>query len=95
MHAYARGRLRRATARKSFGSACQRAGIKNFSARLPPHWATWHYAKNGDLLALQRLGGWKTLTMVTRYAHVNVGELAHTIDNLPWSETDVPIIVNC
>jgi hypothetical protein len=24
--------------------------------------------------------------MVTRYAHVNVGELAHTIDNLPWNE---------
>jgi len=24
--------------------------------------------------------------MVTRYAHVNVGELAHTINNLPWPE---------
>ena len=47
-------------------------------------WATWHYAKNRDLLALQKLGGWKTLSMVTRYAHVNVGELAHTINNLPW-----------
>ena len=42
--------------------------------------------QNRDLLALQRLGGWKTLAMVTRYAHANVGDLAHTIDNLPWSE---------
>jgi hypothetical protein len=48
---------------------------------------TWHYAVNRDLLALQRLGGWKTLAMVTRYAHVNTGELAHTIEKLPWAET--------
>ena len=24
--------------------------------------------------------------MVMRYAHINVGELAHTIDSLPWNE---------
>ena len=43
--------------------------------------------KNRDLLALYRsLGGWKTIAMVMRYAHVNVGELAHTIDNLPWAK---------
>jgi integrase len=73
--------------RKAFAGACKRAGIKNFSVHCCRHtWATWHYAKNRDLLALQRLGGWKTLAMVTRYAHVNVGELAHTIDNLPWNE---------
>jgi integrase len=74
--------------RKSFAGACHRAGIKNFTVHDCRHtWATWHYAKKRDLLALQKLGGWKTLAMVTRYAHVNVGELAHTIDNLPWSET--------
>jgi hypothetical protein len=26
--------------------------------------------------------------MVTRYAHVNVGELAHTIENLPWEAAE-------
>jgi integrase len=73
--------------KKAFAGACRRAGIKNFTPHDCRHtWATWHYAKNRDLLALQRLGGWKTLAMVTRYAHVNVGELAHTIDNLPWNE---------
>jgi hypothetical protein len=30
-----------------------------------------------------KLGGWKTVAMVMRYAHVNVGELKHTIDRLP------------
>ena len=73
--------------RKAFAAACRRAGIKNFTPHCCRHtWATWHYAKNHDLLALQRLGGWKSLAMVTRYAHVNVGELAQTIDNLPWPE---------
>jgi integrase len=73
--------------RKSFAGALRRSGIQDFTVHDCRHtWATWHYAKNRDLLALQRLGGWKTLAMVTRYAHVNVGELAHTIDNLPWSE---------
>jgi integrase len=40
-------------------------------------------AANRDLGALQRLGGWKTITMVMRYTHVNVEELQHTIDRLP------------
>jgi len=30
-----------------------------------------------------KLGGWKTVARVMRYAHVNVGELKHTIDRLP------------
>jgi integrase len=79
------GRIKRA-----FAGACKRAGIKNFTPHDCRHtWATWHYAKNRDLLALQKLGGWKTLAMVTRYAHVNVGELAHTIDNLPWEAAEI------
>ena len=59
-----------------------------FETDVTPHvcrhtWATWHYAANRDLGALQKLGGWKSVKMVLRYAHVNVGELAHTIDKLP------------
>lgn len=74
--------------RKAFSGACRRAGIKDFSAHDCRHtWATWHYAANRDLLGLQKLGGWKTLAMVQRYAHVNVGELVHAIDKLPWSES--------
>jgi hypothetical protein len=30
-----------------------------------------------------RLGGWKSVKMVMRYAHTNVEELSHTIDRLP------------
>jgi integrase len=68
----------------AFTGACRRAGIPDFHPHDCRHtWATWHYAANRDLGALMRLGGWKSEKMVLRYAHVNVGELAHTIEMLP------------
>jgi integrase len=70
--------------KKAFAGACKRAGIRNFSAHGCRHtWATWHYAKNRDVSALMRLGGWKTVSMVMRYVHANVDEHRHTIDRLP------------
>lgn len=69
---------------KAFAGACRRAEITGFSPHDCRHtWATWHYAANRDIGALQRLGGWKSVAMVMRYAHVNVDELKHTIDRLP------------
>jgi integrase len=68
----------------AFAGAARRAGIDNFSPHDCRHtWATWHYQANRDLGALQRLGGWKSVRMVMRYAHVNVAELHHTINALP------------
>jgi integrase len=70
--------------KKAFAGACRRAGIADFHPHGCRHtWATWHHAANRDLTALQKLGGWKSGQMVLRYAHVNVGELRHTIDRLP------------
>jgi integrase len=68
----------------AFRAACRRAGIVDFHPHDCRHtWATWHYAANRDLGALQKLGGWKSVAMVMRYAHVNVDELRSTIDRLP------------
>lgn len=68
----------------AFKGACRRAGIDDFHPHDCRHtWATWHYQANRDLGALQKLGGWKSVRMVMRYAHVNVAELSHTIDRLP------------
>jgi integrase len=68
----------------AFHGACRRAGIEDFHPHDCRHtWASWHYAANRDLGALQRLGGWKSIRMVMRYAHVNVAELSHTINALP------------
>ena len=67
----------------AFANAVRRAGITDFSPHDCRHtWATWHYQANRDLGALQKLGGWKTLSMVMRYAHTNVDELASTIERL-------------
>lgn len=61
----------------AFRGACTRAKIKDFRPHDCRHtWATWHYAENRDLNALMTLGGWKTVSMVFRYAHVNVDNLA-------------------
>jgi len=69
--------------RKAFAAACRRARIEDFTPHDCRHtWATWHYQANRDLGALQRLGGWKTLSMVMRYAHTNVAELSETIERL-------------
>jgi integrase len=73
-----------------FRGACRRAGIKDFTPHDCRHtWATWHYAANRDLVALMKLGGWKSERMVLRYAHVNVSQLAPSIAAglAPWSNT--------
>jgi integrase len=68
----------------AFKAACRRAGIEDFHPHDCRHtWATWHYQENRDIGGLMKLGGWKSERMVMRYAHVNVGELQHTIDKLP------------
>ena len=68
----------------AFRGACKRAGIINFTPHGCRHtWATWHYIANRDLKKLQVLGGWKTLSMVLRYAHTNVDEHKGSIDALP------------
>jgi integrase len=68
----------------AFSGACRRAKITDFHPHDCRHtWATWHYVANRDLGALQRLGGWKTIRMVMRYAHTNVDEHKDSIDRLP------------
>jgi len=68
----------------AFGGALKRAGIKDFRVHDCRHtWASWHYREHRDLIALQRLGGWKTLSMVTRYAHQNSETDRDSINALP------------
>jgi integrase len=76
-----------------FRGACRRAKIKDFTPHDCRHtWATWHYAANRDLVALMKLGGWKSERMVLRYAHVNVSQLAPSVAAglAPWSTKSAP-----
>lgn len=71
-----------------FKGACRRAGIDDFTPHDCRHtWATWHYAANRDLIALMKLGGWKSEKMVLRYAHINVDNLAASINAIPWGKS--------
>jgi integrase len=70
--------------KKGFRAACIRAKITNFHPHDCRHtWATWHYQENRDLNMLKELGGWSSLEMVLRYAHVNVAHAAPSINNMP------------
>lgn len=70
----------------AWAGMCRRAKVRDFSPHDCRHtWATWHYTANRDLLGLMKLGGWKSLAMVERYAHVNVSHLAPSVHRL-WVE---------
>lgn len=67
-----------------------KAGVMVFETDVTPHvtrhtWASWHYQQNRNMGELMELGGWKTLSMVMRYAHVNVEHLGASMQSLPGS----------
>lgn len=38
-------------------------------------WASWHVQAGTPLFSLKELGGWETLEMVKKYAHLNADHL--------------------
>jgi len=69
---------------KAFKAALKRAGISNFRWHDLRHtWASWHVQNGTPIPVLQQLGGWKTLAMVMRYAHLGASHLAEFADNVP------------
>jgi len=70
---------------KAWRNALERAGIQDFRWHDLRHtFATWHREEGTPTWELQRLGGWKTASMVERYAHVGADGLqlaASRLDN--------------
>lgn len=63
--------------------ALQRAGIHDFRWHDLRHtWASWHVQAGTPLLALKELGGWSTLDMVLRYAHLGADHLAEHAERI-------------
>ncbi|MBA0187475.1 site-specific integrase [Pectobacterium polonicum] len=69
-------RKMRTDSNKAWQGALRRAGISNFRFHDLRHtWASWLVQSGVSLLALKELGGWETLEMVQRYAHLSAGHL--------------------
>lgn len=63
--------------------ALKRAGIENFRWHDLRHtWASWHVQAGTPLHVLQELGGWESVEMVRRYAHLSSEHLADYVDRL-------------
>jgi integrase len=64
-------------------AAIKRAGVPNFRWHDLRHtWASWHVQAGTPLPVLQQLGGWASLTMVQRYAHLGRDHTAVYADRI-------------
>ncbi len=70
-------------AEKTFPAAVSAAKIEDFRLHDTRHTFASRLAMEGvDLLAIKALGGWKTLSMVQRYAHLSPGYQRNAIERL-------------
>lgn len=63
--------------------ALSEAGLTDFRWHDLRHtWASWHVQNGTTLVQLMALGGWKTFSMVQRYAHFNTQHLVQPAKNV-------------
>lgn len=75
-----RERLEGGQIKTAWATACRRAQIREATPHDLRHtWATWFYALSKDFMLLKDEGGWRTLSMVERYAHLMPSELVPSI----------------
>lgn len=56
---------------RDFERACKAVGIEDFHWHDLRHtWASWHVQRGTPLMVLKELGGWETVEMVQKYAHL-------------------------
>ncbi|PNE70754.1 integrase [Burkholderia thailandensis] len=63
--------------KRDFAQACKTAGMADFNWHDLRHtWASWHVQRGTPLMVLKELGGWETVAMVQKYAHLAPSHLA-------------------
>lgn len=73
----------RTDANKAFKSAMRKAGIEGFRFHDLRHtWASWLIQSGVPLSALQEMGGWESIQMVKRYAHLSPSHLQKHAKNI-------------
>jgi integrase len=78
---------------RTWRAALKACGIKDFRWHDLRHtWATWLRQNDVPTWVLQELGGWKSESMVRRYAHMSVKHLQPYADQLifPVTKADSP-----
>lgn len=71
--------------RRAFTAALQEVGLKDFRFHDLRHtWASWHVQNGTPLFVLKELGGWETLDMVKKYAHLDAGHLAQYANHVTF-----------
>lgn len=74
---------------KAWRRALRRAGIEDFRWHDLRHtWASWHVQQGTPLHVLQELGGWETVDMVRRYAHLAAEHTAQYAERVSRSFTE-------
>lgn len=72
--------------RRDFKRACTLSGIENFHFHDLRHtWASWHVQAGTPLYTLKNLGGWETLEMVNKYAHLNADHMLGFANNVTFT----------
>lgn len=78
-----RGKPFKAANTKAWKLALERAAVSDFKWHDLRHtWATWQRQAGTPTHELQRLGGWKTASMVERYAHLAPDHLANAASRI-------------
>ena len=76
------------TGTKAWTKACARAGLTDLHWHDLRHtWASWHIMSGTPIQVLKELGGWASLEMVLRYAHLSPHHLSDAARNVQgWSQ---------
>lgn len=63
--------------KRIFNRACREVGVEDFHWHDLRHtWASWHVQRGTPLMVLKELGGWETIQMVQKYAHLAPSHIA-------------------
>lgn len=74
--------------REDFSQALLASDIYNFKFHDLRHtWASWHVQSGTPLMVLKELGGWRTIEMVQKYAHLSATHLAPFVGNVAFLNT--------